>query len=104
MTQKNDLNLLKAEASKIMDDLSQLGKVLTDVGEAKAGEVKQDMDKLLEQEFTAMKKRLESLSGQIAELAKGVDQHVHANPYLYILGAVGLGLLLGKFVAPRSRK
>ena len=37
------------------------------------------------------------------EVARDVDQHVHRNPWPYIAGAAGIGLLLG-YILGRNRK
>ena len=40
---------------------------------------------------------------QAREVARDVDQHVHRNPWPYIAGAAGVGLLLG-YILGRKRK
>ena len=101
---KSDLNVLRGEASKVVDDLSRLGNALADVGEVNSKDVKEDVNEFFEKEFAALKKRLEGLDTEIAHMAKAADKHIHANPYLYILGSLGLGFLLGKIRAPRSHE
>ncbi len=100
---KDNLKVLKDEASKVMDDLSNLGKVLSEVGEEKTAEVREKADSYLTQEFERLHERINALSEKIAESTKVADKHVRANPYLYILGSLGLGFLLGKVMTPRSR-
>jgi ElaB/YqjD/DUF883 family membrane-anchored ribosome-binding protein len=103
MKHKDDFSDLRNEANKLVEDISRLGKVLVDVGESKSKEAKDDIDEFIADEFASLKKRLELISQKIASQAKSTDKHVHSNPYLYILGALGLGFLLGKFGAPQSR-
>ncbi len=103
MKHKDDYSQLRNEASKLVDDISRLGKVLADVGESKSQEAKDDINEFITEEFASLKQRLEQISQKLAAQAKSTDQHVRTNPYLYILGALGLGFLLGKLGAPHSR-
>jgi len=100
---KNDVNVLRHEASKMMEDLAHLAEALAEVGEHKTDELKTALGDKYSKEIESLKERLEGISEKVTELAKSTNKHVHANPYLYILGSLGLGLLLGKFLAPRSR-
>lgn len=100
---KSDFDALRDEASKVIDDLSQLGKVLGQIGEEKSKDAKEDLDAFFQTEIANIKKRLEGLSGKIGESAQTADKHVRANPYLYILGALGIGYILGKLLTRQSR-
>lgn len=103
LKRRDDLRVLREEANKIVDDLSHLSKAIADAGQEKAGEMKEDVEEFFNTELTSMKQRLGELGDKIGQQAKSADRHVHANPYPYILGSLGLGFLLGKVVAPRSK-
>ncbi len=98
---KNDLKLISDEASKVIDDLSHLGKVLAEAGGDQTKEAKEKLDYFLEEQISSLKKRMEVINTKVSQSAKMADKHVRANPYLYILGSLGLGFLLGKVIAPR---
>jgi ElaB/YqjD/DUF883 family membrane-anchored ribosome-binding protein len=100
MKHKDDYSELRSEASKLVEDISRLGKSMSDVGFAKTSEAKDSIHEYITEEFATMKQRLEEVSQKIASQAKSTDKHVHSNPYLYIFGALGLGFVLGKFGAP----
>jgi len=102
LKRRDDFKVLRDEATKIVDDLSHLRKVMAEVGHEKSAEFKENVDDFLEKELGSLKQRLGELSDKIGEHAKTADRHVHDNPYPYILGSLGLGYLLGKIGAPRS--
>lgn len=100
---KHDLKLISDEASKFMDDLSNLGKVLAEAGEDQVKETKENIEEYFTTQFAELKERMLVLKNKVSESAKVADAHVHTNPYPYILGSLGIGLLLGKIIALRSR-
>lgn len=103
LRQKADLNLLRNEASKVMDDLSNLGKVLAEVGEETSQDVKEDVKAVLERQISSLKDRITELNHKVAENARVVDRHVRANPYLYIISSMGVGFLMAKLIPSRSQ-
>lgn len=101
---KEHLKLLHDEASKVIDDLSSLSKVIADVGDKTSQEAQEDVGEYLEKEIANLQERMTQLNQKVRESAKIADDHVRTNPYLYILGSLGLGFLLGKITTPRSRE
>lgn len=103
LRQKADLNLLRDEASKVMDDLSHLGKVLAEVGEEANREVKEDTNAMMVRQISTLKERISELNQKVMENAKSVDRHVRSNPYPYILSSLGVGFIVAKIMRPRTR-
>ncbi len=92
----DNLGHVETEAQKLQSDLQQLLTKIKTVskttGTATADATLQELSGQLE----FLKKNLGQLSSQSTELVEQIDKNVRANPYLYILGAAGIGLLLGK--------
>ncbi len=100
--QQDNLKVLREEASKVIDDLSHLGKVLAEVGEDRSTEAKEKTEAYLSREFERLHERLNTLGERIAESTRAADRHIRANPYLYIMGSMGLGFLMGKILSTRG--
>ena len=46
-------------------------------------------------ELASLREQFDKVKGNVKEKAVVVDDNVHANPYPYVLGAFGIGLLAG---------
>ena len=99
MKLNNDFKMIQDEASKVIEDLSHLGRVLAEVGGEQSRAVKENFGEAIQEEIASLKSRIRALNGQIVERSKAADKHVHANPYPYMLGSLGMGLLLGKMLS-----
>jgi ElaB/YqjD/DUF883 family membrane-anchored ribosome-binding protein len=97
----NEFKLIQEEASRVMADLSHLGKFLADVTKKESQNMKEDISGAIQEELHSLKKRIRTVNSQIIEQGKAADLKIHANPYPYILGSLGVGLLLGKML-PRT--
>jgi ElaB/YqjD/DUF883 family membrane-anchored ribosome-binding protein len=93
---KERLKGLESDAAKMMQDLGQLSAKLKDIGKAKAGELSEEALAQLSEQIAALQGRVQTLGTDSKQLMDQIDKSVRANPYLYIAGALGLGVLLGK--------
>jgi len=94
------IRALKDDASKMMDELADLSKKLGEVGKAKAGEIGAEAVGDIKEHMEMLQKRLASLSKEGRTAIAQLDESVRANPYVYIIAALGLGWLLGKARRP----
>jgi ElaB/YqjD/DUF883 family membrane-anchored ribosome-binding protein len=101
---KHDLKLISEEASKVISELSNLGKTLVETGGDQTKDVKENLDSFVSEQIDNLKESLKSMQSMITENAKVADEHIRTNPYWYILGTLGLGFVLGKVLAQYSRK
>ena len=104
MNMSNDLKTIRNDASKVISDLSQLGKVLAEIGDEQAHSANSRISQAFEEEIVSLKNRLQLINNQIAETSKSADQHIHAHPYRYILGSLAVGMLLGKTMKRELRE
>lgn len=95
---KERVETLQADAAKMLDDLSSLSAKLKAVGQAQAEEFGDDIIAQVHDQLKTLQDKLGSLTKDSEQLLSAVDKNVRANPYLYIAGALGLGVLLGKLL------
>ncbi len=95
---KERVQTLQADAARMLDDLSVLSSKLKDVGKAKAEELGNEAVAQLNDQLKTLQEKLSSLSKDSEQVLAQVDKSVRASPYLYIVGALGLGVLLGKLL------
>lgn len=93
---KDRVQTLQADAARMLDDLSVLSAKLKDVGKAKAEELSGEAVAELNDQLKALREKMSTLSQDSEQILAQIDKSVRANPYLYIAGALGVGLLLGK--------
>lgn len=93
---KDRVQTLQADAAKMLDDLSSISAKLKDVGKAKAEELSSEAVQQLHEQLKTLQDKLGTLSKDSGEVLAQIDKSVRANPYVYIAGALGVGLLLGK--------
>ena len=99
-TQAERVAALKADAAKVMEDLGTLTKTLADLGKGKADDLSAETIAGMEKQLRAIQDRATTVVGEGRKSLQDLDQSVRANPYIYILGALGLGMLLGKARRP----
>ncbi len=95
---KDRVQAIEADAEKMMQDLSALSAKLKAVGKAKAEELSSDAVSALNDQLKTLQDKLGGLTKDSEQIIGQLDKSVRANPYLYIAGALGLGLLLGKIL------
>lgn len=91
-----DIETLKNDTSKVIKDLTLLSsKVADTAGEEMAKGVDTAQAKFAA-ELARIRIRLDQLNQQLAASAKKLDHNVHANPYPWVAGALGIGWLFGR--------
>lgn len=90
------VNRLQADAGKLMQELAGLSARLKAAGESAAGAAAGGDVSGASDQLNAIRERLSSLSADSQQTLQQLDRSVRANPYLWIIGALGLGWLLGK--------
>lgn len=90
------LSGLEADATKMMKELDGLVGKLKDLGQSDPGQLKDAATEALTDQFKALQKKLTDLTAEHQETIAKLDKNVKAHPYLFIFGALGLGILLGK--------
>lgn len=93
---KERVQTLQADAAKMLEDLSSLSNRLKEVGKAKAEDLGNEAVSQLNEQLKVLQEKMGSLSKDSEQLLSQIDKSVKANPYLYIAGALGLGIILGK--------
>ncbi len=94
------LQAMKSDASAVMAELTELSRKLKEIGKTHAGEIKEETLSELHKQLGNIQQRVGALAGDSKETIAALDKSVRANPYLWIAGALGLGLLLGKARRP----
>jgi ElaB/YqjD/DUF883 family membrane-anchored ribosome-binding protein len=92
----SEINGLEADATKMMKELDGLVGKIKELGAAKPDEMRDAAMKSLSDQLKSLQDRLGAFREENKETLAKIDQSVKANPYLYILGALGIGVLLGK--------
>lgn len=87
---------LEADAAKMMSELDGLVGKLKELGKTDPNELKDAATEALTEQFKALQKKLGELTADHQETIAMLDKNVKAHPYMFILGALGLGILLGK--------
>jgi hypothetical protein len=101
------LRAMLADSLQMMEELSELTRRLAHLSKTAAepspdgvtGEPTGPSDEQIDSlavEFQHLQQRLASLASEGRRAATQVDANIRQNPYLYLLGALGLGFLLGK--------
>jgi ElaB/YqjD/DUF883 family membrane-anchored ribosome-binding protein len=86
---------LEKDAATLMAELSRITEKLKTAAGAGAATAEAGAAALAD-ELKALESRISLLSAESKKALTQLDQSVRTNPYLYILGALGLGFLLGK--------
>lgn len=94
---------LKKDASQVVENLADLSKRLASVGKSKTEEMSKELAVRFEDDVEKLKKQVEVLNRDASKLAKRLGGHVRKNPYLYVVGALAMGALVGKLSSPRVR-
>jgi ElaB/YqjD/DUF883 family membrane-anchored ribosome-binding protein len=91
---RNELKPLMHDAQALLDDAS-------DVGEAKAAELRSKAMKILDQAITRANDLQESVVRQGRKIAHDTDVYVHEKPWHAVGVAGAVGLLIGMLIIKR---
>lgn len=95
---QDSLQALKSDAEQMAKDLSELTSAISSFGREGSERLTEEVVKRLEDQLDAVTSRISGLRSQVTAGAEKVDSHVKSNPYVYLLGAAGLGFFLGKIL------
>jgi ElaB/YqjD/DUF883 family membrane-anchored ribosome-binding protein len=95
---KDSIQALKGDAEQMAKDLSELTAAIGSISRESTERLSEEVVKRLEDQLDAITSRISGLRGQVNVGAEKVDAHVKSNPYMYLLGAAGLGFFLGKIL------
>ncbi len=87
---------LESEAVKMMAELSDLSAKLRHAGQGTAAAPADGTLSTLFAEFQALQQRLQDLLPEGKSALRQLDRQVRTRPYLFVLGALALGYLVGK--------
>lgn len=100
---KDSMTALKGDAEQMLKDLSEITAAIGSLGREGSERLSEEVVKRLEDQLDAVTTGISALRGQVSEGLETVDAHVKGNPYLYLIGAAGLGFLLGKMLPSLKR-
>lgn len=90
-----EIETLKADTSRVIKDLTLLTSALTE-------ETGEDITKAAEsvrvrtaEELKHIRQKLGALTNQTSETAKRAATHIRENPYPWLAGVIGVGLVFG---------
>jgi len=55
-------------------------------------------------EIASIKHGIDALGTRVADVARTANKSVHANPYPYVLGSLGVGFIVSKILKSRSSR
>ena len=96
-TLPKEIETLKEDLVKITSDLSGLTSKYGKEGEEKVKEVADDVIGSLKQQLSFIRDKISEIAEENKERIKNVDAKIHEKPYLFLIFALALGFLLGKF-------
>lgn len=94
---------LKKDATQVVENLADLSKKLAAAGKNKTEDLSKELSVRFEDDIERLKKHIEVLNRDASKLAKQVHGHVRKNPFLYVVGALAVGALVGKLSSPRAQ-
>ena len=89
---------LKGDAEQVAKELSDLTKSIGDLTKDESHRLSEELIKKFEDQLDVISARMADLRKQVNKGAAKVDTNIKENPYMYILGAIGVGFLLGKIL------
>lgn len=87
---------LEADATTMMKELDGLVGKIKELSKVKPDEIKDATVAALNEQMKSLQEKFGTLTEDHKETIDKIDKTVRANPYMFILGALGLGVLLGK--------
>jgi len=90
-----EIENLKADTSKVIRDLTVLTSTLTSEANSGLSATAETLQDQTAEELKKIRKRLSELTTQLETGVKKADANIHANPYPWVFGALGFGVLFG---------
>ena len=98
MPVKKDVNALKDQATRLLDDLNNIFETLGTVGKGQSDEMRERIEHEITERLQKISGNFNQWSAQGGKYAKKLEQQVEENPWLSLLAAFGIGVILGKFL------
>ena len=96
-TLHKEIETVKDDLVKITSDISGLTSKYAREGEEKVKEVADDVIGGIKQRLNFIQNKISEIAEENKERIKKVDTTIHEKPYLFLILALALGFLLGKF-------
>lgn len=94
----SDIDSMKNDATKVIENLSTLSAQLTEVTKNEVEGMATDAYEKISHEIAAYRETLDGIKKNVQARLQTVDQTVKSNPYPFLLGSVGLGFIIGKLI------
>ncbi|WP_435673202.1 DUF883 family protein [Marivita sp.] len=85
---------IRAEMAEIRTDLAALTKALGKYGKARVDGLQDDASDLTEEMIAESRRAVKKLGKQVSRLEKDLESNVRENPLQWLLGAMGVGLVI----------
>ncbi len=89
---------LREDASRVVKDLSNLSQRASEIGKERTSAVVGAVRDQIEEEVSMLKDRVETLNVAMKKMLGEADMGIKKYPYAFIVGGVGLGLLVGRLL------
>ena len=98
----SELDVLKNDASQVMQNLSNLSSHLKDVTKNGMTQLTESALEKINEEMAGYRKKLNVVKKSAQSTMMTVDKKVKSNPYPYLIGSLGIGFALGKLIQPAN--
>lgn len=98
----SEVDELKSEANKMVQNLSAISSRVTDTTMDSMTKLADNTLERIHTELQDYREKLDKVRKSAQRTLFTVDKKVKSNPYPYIAGSIGIGLLLGKLFRPAS--
>lgn len=98
----NEIDSMKKDATKVIENLSTLSTHLTEVTKNEVGDFASEAYNKISHEVAGYRDTLNSIKINVQRRLKDVDKSVKTNPYPFLVGSVGIGYIMGKLLRHRS--
>lgn len=98
-----DIESLKKDANRVVTDLVNLTNKVKVVGKETSEEVVADLNQKAQAQLSKLKRDMGDIERRSRQYATTAASHIKENPYLYMVGAIGLGCLVGALSRSRHK-
>jgi len=95
---------LKSDMAKLRGDLSGILQTLLEAGKSEAGEVKEQMEAKAMEQLETLKGAVQATRDRGQRAVEQLGHRVEQNPMLSVLGALGVGFMLGVVLDRSGRR
>jgi len=99
---QDDVRVLKEDFGQLRTDMADLMQTLVDATKSEAGDARKRLEDEASQRLAQMRDGIEEARRQGERAAATVEQKIEDRPFLSVVGAFGVGLLVGKLLDGRK--